>query len=168
MRLENTDTVTVTDTVSVMANEADGSLVATVEVGAPPARVFRALASDEICQWWVRPGVFDTREWSGDVRAGGRWQTSGVGRGHPYTLGGTFLEVDAPRRLVHTWQFAGRPGAPSTVSYDVEPIAGGTRVTLRHAGLADPEARTNTRIGWETSFARLVEILADEAQARRG
>jgi hypothetical protein len=31
-----------------------------VEVAASPERVFRALASNEITEWWVRPGVFDT------------------------------------------------------------------------------------------------------------
>ena len=29
--------------------------------------MFRALCSREICDWWVHPGVFDTREWTGDV-----------------------------------------------------------------------------------------------------
>lgn len=161
MRLDKAETVNAT------ANVADGSLIATVEVGASPARVFRALASAEICQWWVRPGVFDTREWTGDVRAGGRWRTSGMGRGNPYALEGAFLEVDAPRRIVHTWQFVGALGAPSTVSYEIEPIAGGTRVTLRHSGLAVPEVCTNTCLGWETSFERLVDVLAADGPARR-
>ena len=31
-----------------------------------PERVFQALASNEISEWWLRPGVFDTREWTGD------------------------------------------------------------------------------------------------------
>jgi hypothetical protein len=37
----------------------------------PAERVFQALASEEIITWWARPGVFDTREWSGEVRVGG-------------------------------------------------------------------------------------------------
>jgi len=143
-----------------VADLAEGLVLANVEIAASPERVFQALVSKEVCKWWVRPGVFDTREFTGDVRPGGRWRASGVGRGNPYTLEGEFLEVDPPRKLVHTWHAVGAPGAPSTVSYLLEPIDGGTRVTLRHSGLLAREACKNTSIGWETSFERLEEILA--------
>jgi uncharacterized protein YndB with AHSA1/START domain len=129
------------------------------DIAAPPQRVFSALASPEITRWWVRPGVFDTREWSGDVRPGGRWSASGIGGGNPYALEGEFLDVQAPQRLVHTWHLAGMPAAPTTVSYELEPTASGTRITLRHEGFASPQACTNTAIGWETSFERLKELL---------
>jgi uncharacterized protein YndB with AHSA1/START domain len=142
------------------ADLAEGSILATVEVAAPPERVFQALASKEVTDWWVRPGVFDTREWSGDVRAGGHWRASGVGGGKPYALEGEFLEVDPPRRLVHSWHPAGAPGAATTVTYLLEPLDRGTRVTLRHAGFGSREVCANTGIGWETSFERLAEWLA--------
>src|SRR5215471_11095621 len=83
-------------------------------------RVFRALTSEEITAWWVRPGVFDTREWSCDMRVGGRWRASGISRGQPYVQEGEFLEIDPPHKLIHTWDGAGRPDLPSTVTYLVE------------------------------------------------
>jgi activator of Hsp90 ATPase-like protein len=67
-----------------VADLAEGSILASVEIAAPPERVFRALSSKEIVEWWVRPGVFDTREWTGDVRVGGRWRASGMAYGQPY------------------------------------------------------------------------------------
>src|SRR5215471_16522692 len=100
-----------------VADLAEGLILATVEIPASPERVFQALASPEVVDWWVRPGVFDTREWTGDARAGGRWRASGVGNGRPYVLEGEFLEVDPPRQLAHTWQAAGAPGTPTTVTY---------------------------------------------------
>jgi uncharacterized protein YndB with AHSA1/START domain len=112
-----------------------------------------------IVEWWVNPGVFDTREWTGDVVVGGRWRASGIGRGKPYALEGEFLEVNRPQTLVHTWQGVGAPGAPSIVTYLLEPIAGGTRLTLRHVGIESPEVANNTCVGWKTSFERLAEIL---------
>jgi uncharacterized protein YndB with AHSA1/START domain len=145
-----------------VADLADGLILASVEVVAPPERVFRALASKEITEWWVRPGVFDTREWTGDVRPGGRWRASGMTRGEPYVQEGEFLEVESPRWLVHTWERAGKPDAASTVSYLVEPIDGRTRVTLRHVGFASREMCSAFAIGWETSLERLAEILAPE------
>jgi uncharacterized protein YndB with AHSA1/START domain len=146
-------------TARAVADLTEGFILASVEIAAPPARVFEALASKEIIEWWVRPGVFDTREWTGDVRAGGRWEASGIGNGQRYTLEGEFLEVDPPRKLVHTWHRAGAQTPPSTVTYLLEPIAGGTRITLRHSGLSRPEC-CGVCIGWETSFARLEESMA--------
>jgi uncharacterized protein YndB with AHSA1/START domain len=143
-----------------VADTAQGDLLASVEVAAPPERVFRALASKEITNWWVRAGVFDTRDWAGDLCIGGRWHASGIARGQPYEIEGEFLEIDPPRKLVHTWHLVGTPNAPTTVAYDLERTDGGTRVTLRHAGFTSAQTCTNTAIGWETSFEQLAETLA--------
>ena len=51
-----------------VADLAEGEILASVEIAAPPERVFRALASKEIVDWWVRPGVFNTTEWTGEDR----------------------------------------------------------------------------------------------------
>jgi uncharacterized protein YndB with AHSA1/START domain len=145
-----------------VADLSEGLVLASVEVVAAPERVFRALASKEITEWWVRPGVFDTREWTGDVRVGGRWRASGTTRGEPYVQEGEFLEIESPRWLVHTWEGVGKPGAASTVTYLVEPIDGRTRITLRHLGFASRQTCSAFTIGWETSLERLAEILAPE------
>ena len=131
-----------------------------VEVAVPPARAFEALASPEVTRWWVRPGVFDTREWAGDVRVGGRWRASGLFRGQPYSVEGAFLEVDAPRWLAHTWHGVRAPGAATTVTYVLEASGRGTRIELRHSGFDSREASAGFSAGWEASFERLVEILA--------
>jgi len=146
-----------------VADLTEGEILATVDIAAPPERVFRALTSKEITDWWVRPGVFDTREWTGDVRKGGRWRASGVARGQPYVLEGEFLEVQPPTKLVHTWQRAGLPGLPTTVTYHLQPIDGGTRLTLRHTGFVPPDACGNTCQGWETSFEQLARNLSAAA-----
>jgi uncharacterized protein YndB with AHSA1/START domain len=145
-----------------VADLAEGQVLASVEITAPPERVFRALASNEITLWWVRPGVFDTREWSGDVHEGGRWRAAGMTRGQPYVQEGEFLEIESPRKLVHTWDGTGTPGTPSTVTYLLERINGRTRLTLRHAGFASRDVCNAFAIGWETSFERLAEVLARE------
>jgi uncharacterized protein YndB with AHSA1/START domain len=136
---------------------------ATIDIKASPERVFAALISSEVTKWWVRPGVFDTREWSGDARPGGTWRASGIGRGNPYALEGEFQVIDRPQRLVHTWHPAGVPQAVTTVTYDLERLSHGTRLTVTHEGFTSPEICEGTRIGWETSFARLAELLAAES-----
>ncbi|HTP58272.1 MAG TPA: SRPBCC domain-containing protein, partial [Spirochaetia bacterium] len=138
-----------------VADLAEGHIMATVEVAANPERVFLAITSGEITEWWVRPGVFDTKEWTGDVRVGGPWRATGMGNGKPYTLEGEFLEVSKPRKLVHTWRAAGAPGPATSVTYLLERLESGTRLTLRHIGFTSRETCLNTCIGWETSFRRL-------------
>jgi len=143
-----------------VADIAEGCIVATVEVAAPMERVYRALTSHDIIAWWIRPGVFDTREWTGDLRAGGAWRASGMAGGRPYSLEGEFVEIDPPRKVIHTWRLVGAPGPTTTVTYLLAQVDGGTRVTLRHTGFAPGESSINTCIGWETSFERLAEYLA--------
>ena len=147
-------------TARAVADLSEGLVLSTVEVAVPPERAFHALASEEITHWWVRPGVFDTREWTGDVRPGGHWRASGQARGRSYVMDGAFSEVDAPQKLVHTWRLDG--GDSSTVTYLVEPVEGGSRITLRHAGLDQRQTCANTCIGWETSFEALARLLGHQ------
>jgi uncharacterized protein YndB with AHSA1/START domain len=150
-----------------VADLTEGRILASVEIAAPPERVFRALASKEIVDWWVRPGVFDTKEWTGDVCVGGRWRASGHAHGQPYVLEGEFLEVDPPRKLVHTWQRVGAPGQPTIVTYLLEALEGGTRITLRHEGFVARAQCTGACIGWETSFEQLAAVVVDQHAGRR-
>jgi uncharacterized protein YndB with AHSA1/START domain len=150
-----------------VADLAEGRILASVEIAAPPERVFHALTTKEIVDWWVRPGVFDTKKWSGDVRVGGRWRASGHAHGQPYVLEGEFLEVDPPRKLVHTWQRAGAPGQPTIVTYLLEALDGGTRITLRHEGFVAREPCTGAGIGWETSFEHLAQLVSGQHTASK-
>jgi uncharacterized protein YndB with AHSA1/START domain len=144
-----------------VADMTAGLILASVEIAAPPERVFRALASPEITEWWLAPGIFRTTEWSGELRVGGRWRAVGnVGGNERFELEGEFLEIDPPRKLVHTWHRAGTPGKPTVVTYLLEPLDGGTRITLRHAGFAPDGRFATTCHGWETSFECLAELLA--------
>jgi len=154
--------ITVNSGVRADVDPAAGRVVVSVELAATPERVFEAISSRDITRWWVRPGVFDTREWSGDLRVGGRWRASGTMRGQPYTLEGAFLEVHAPRKLVHTWERGSAPASSSTVSYSLEPLAEGTRLTVRHSGVESPDVCSRFAAGWESSLERLIEVLAAE------
>jgi len=142
-----------------VADPVEKQLLACVEIEAESERVFRALTSEEIIAWWVRPGVFDTREWSCDMRVGGRWRASGISRGQPYVQEGEFLEIDPPHKLIHTWDGAGRPDLPSTVTYLVERFEKGTRLNIRQTGFVSSDVCNAFAVGWETSLKRLAEIL---------
>lgn len=143
-----------------VADLAEGTILATVEIAAPAARVFHALASAEIVKWWGRPGVFEAREWVGEVRPGGQWRASGLdGSGKGWVLEGEFLEVDPPHRLSHTWNAPGASTPPSIVSYRLDSIDGGTRVTLRHSGVRSAEECAGACAGWEACLMGLGRML---------
>ena len=131
---------------------------ASVDLPVPMERVFEALTSEEIAAWWVRPGVFDVRYWKGDVRVGGRWHVSGIARGEVYEIDGEYTEFDPPRRLAHTWQLNGMP-LQTLVEYDLELIPEGTRLSIRHYAFPAQELCDANRIGWETSFEALKELI---------
>lgn len=151
-----------TTSARAIADIENGELLARVDIPAPPESIFPALASESITRWWVRPGVFDTREWTGDVRPGGAWRAAGIGGRGPYVLEGHFVEIDAPERLVHTWQAAGE-AALTTVTYALERRGSGTRITLKHGGFTSGATCLATCEGWETSFARLEQLARSRA-----
>jgi uncharacterized protein YndB with AHSA1/START domain len=134
-----------------VADLAEGLIVGTVEIAAPPERVFRALASDEVTRWWGSADTYRTTRFQADLRVGGAWLSEGVGAdGHTFSVGGEFLEVDPPRRLAQTWRASWEGGVVTTVRYRLEPIAGGTRLTIRHEGFGDRrQACQDHAIGWE-------------------
>lgn len=150
------------NSVTATVNPKTGEIEASAVFDASPQRLFRALTTNEICTWWVRPGVFNTQEWRADVRKGGHWTAAGIGGGQPYQLEGEFVIIDEPRKLAQTWKPVGAPVDPAMLTYDLEPQVDGVRLTLRHTGLANADVREKTRAGWETSLVRLQEIIRAE------
>jgi uncharacterized protein YndB with AHSA1/START domain len=148
--------------VTATTDPKTGEIEASAVFDTTPGRLFRALSTKEICNWWVRPGVFNTEEWSGDVREGGRWAAAGIGGGQPYQLEGEFITVEEPRKLAHTWKPVGAPFQPATLTYDLKPQSDGVQLTLRHSGLPNEDVCEKTRAGWETSLMRLQDIIAAE------
>jgi uncharacterized protein YndB with AHSA1/START domain len=143
-----------------------GTILATVEIAAPPARVFRALASDEIVTWWGSDDLYRTTAYTARLEVGGRWRADGVGRdGQPFFVEGEFVEIDPPRKLVQTWRPAWQPDLPATtITYLLDAIEGGTRLTLRHAGFgARRESCADHANGWERVLGWLIAFVAPPA-----
>jgi uncharacterized protein YndB with AHSA1/START domain len=156
-----------------IADLTSGSILATVDIAAAPERVFRALASEDIVRWWGSDDAYRTTAWTGEVRVGGAWTASGVATdGSEFSVGGEYLEVDPPRKLVHTWKPSWDDVAAMTVTYTLAAIDGGTRVTLRHDGFGDNAASCDGHaqgwervLGWLDGFASDSGVAADERPA---
>ncbi len=135
-----------------VADLTEGTILATVEIAAPAEAVFDALTTgDEITRWWGSSEAYRTTEWIGDVRPGGRWRASGVGAdGAPFSVEGEFIDVTPGRKLVQTWKAEWDGGNVTTITFLLDPIDGGTRLTLWHKGFAGrPDSCRGHGEGWE-------------------
>jgi uncharacterized protein YndB with AHSA1/START domain len=149
-----------------VADVSRGLILASVEIAAPIERVFRAITSDEITKWWGSPEEYQVTEYTADVRPGGRWKSTGVGAsGAKFSVEGEFREIEPPRLVVHTWVAPWDGNSETVVTYRLESIEGGTRVTVRHEGFADrAESCLDHGRGWERVFGWLGRHFASEAK----
>lgn len=140
-----------------VADVTAGMLLASIDIKASPERVFRALASEDIAKWWGSPDLYHVTEWTGELKVGGQWRSVGVDReGKPFEVSGEYVEIDPPKKLVQTWAPKWVNGPPTTVTYLLDPIEGGTRITVRHEGFgAAADACQGHAAGWERVFTWL-------------
>lgn len=143
----------------------DGTILATVEIAAPPERVFRAISDPkELPAWWGSDDDYRVTKYTADVRVGGKWRSEGKGNdGSEFAVEGEFVEIDAPKKLVQTWVAPWDGGNTTTITYRLESIDGGTRVTLRHHGFAGrPDSCRSHTEGWERVLSWLCAFATNE------
>ena len=134
-------------------------------IAAPPQRVFEAITDpSQVPKWWGQSGMYRTTKWQTDLRVGGKWSSNGVAAdGSEFKIHGEYLEVDPPRRLVHTWIASWTPALKTVVRWELEPrgVHGlhasgpqksgtGTVVKIHHSGFAgDSKAAQDHGNGWQ-------------------
>jgi uncharacterized protein YndB with AHSA1/START domain len=156
------------------------AIVGEIFIAAPPARVFQAITdTSQVPLWWGQKGLYRITEWKADLRPGGTWLSVGVGAdGKPFQVEGEYLEVDPPRRLVHTWRYSW--GTQKTVvRWELEPqnvhglhpsgprkAGTGTLLKIHHsgfagdaAGAADHSEGWKRVLGWLLGFAEKGETI---------
>ena len=130
--------------------DASDTIVQEITIKAPADRIFEALISpDQRVKWWGAEGRFQTTHMESDLRPGGKWMMRGVGMGgKPFTVVGSYREIERPRLLVFTWLPDWQENAPETlVRLDLEEREGVTTVRLTHSGLTSENSRASHR-GW--------------------
>jgi len=150
----------------------DDSVVAEVEIAAPPQRVFQALtSSDQLIGWWISDTCVIER-WDIDPRPGGRWylktgkSTQVINGVDAFEAHGEILEYSPPRLLVYTWiaNWNDQPSQTTVVSWVLSATKGGTHVRVTHSGLANmPVARKDYAGGWTGVLGLLRKFLEKES-----
>ena len=133
-------------------------------IKASPARVYAAITQPEqMVQWWG-PDAGPTLRAEADVRPGGRFSiVFRVLSGEEYNPTGVYREVVPEKKLVFTWEWAGRQDQESLVTFLLKPLAGGTELTLIHEGLPDEDARRSHETGWSGWLDKLPGYLTEAA-----
>jgi uncharacterized protein YndB with AHSA1/START domain len=136
-----------------------GTIHVVADIAASPEVVFRALTDpEELAKWWGAEGVYRTERWEVDLRPGGKWVThiaapegAEMGpRDEPeQEVRGEYIQVDPPRLLEFTWSPSWDGFRVTTVKYEIEQTATGSRLTVLHSGFAGrPEMATAHSEGW--------------------
>ncbi len=133
------------------------SVVREVAIAASPETVWQFLVDPAKAVRWMGVAA------SLDARPGGRYRVE-VLPGD--VVLGEFLEVDPPRRLVHTWGWETSSGSvppgSTTVAFDLVPHGDGTLLRVTHAGLPRGTAEDRHARGWDHYLPRLAAVAAGD------
>lgn len=133
-------------------------------IKASPARVWAAITqADQMLRWWG-PDAGPTLDVVADVRPGGRFSV--VFRlldGTEHNPTGHYQQVVPETTLSFTWDLPTTQEPPSLVTFRLEPVDGGTELTLTHEHLPDEAACESHRWGWSGLLDKLPVFLGDAA-----
>ena len=128
-------------------------IVRSIDIAAPPERVFPLLVEPEALQrWWPDLAELDPRE-------GGRFRMEFAGGESVVT--GEVTVFEPPRALGLTWAWDGRPAETATwIDLTVTPLDGGrSRVEVVHSGWERvPDLRTAHDAGWAHFLGSLAAL----------
>jgi uncharacterized protein YndB with AHSA1/START domain len=100
------------------------------------------------------PDFYRQEAWKADLCVCGEWSvTVRFADGSTNGGSGEFAEIDPPRKMVMTRRFEKHPllgGRETTITYRLDPVAAGARVTVREEGfIGRSEAAYGNAEHWE-------------------
>jgi uncharacterized protein YndB with AHSA1/START domain len=130
---------------------------------APPERVFAAFVdAEQLRQWWG-PAGFTMESLQFDPVEGTDYRlTMKPPTGDAFHIRGTFLAVEAPRRLVHTFVYE-EPDPDDQETLVTLTFEGGdseTRLVLEHEPFKTPARWELHRDGWTETLEKLERFLS--------
>jgi uncharacterized protein YndB with AHSA1/START domain len=116
---------------NVTAEPGQHTIVITREFNAPRALLFRAMMEpDLLAQWWGGPDDIRTIIDKFEPRPGGQWRfIQKDADGNEYAFHGVHHAIEAPERIVYTFEFEGMPGHVLLETITLEERDGKTLMT---------------------------------------
>ncbi|MGD9692025.1 MAG: SRPBCC domain-containing protein [Phycisphaerales bacterium] len=117
--------------------------VTSVDIRAPIGRVWEEITRSGMC----RP-MFGT-VYKRDLKPGGAFRYSSADDKRTFVYG-EIVEVEPPRKFVHTFRFTMKGDPPTLVTWTLEEKGSGmTRVTVRHEGfIGETLTKKRVTVGW--------------------
>lgn len=132
-----------------------------------PELLWKAMTDPDLIPRWWGPERYPTRVDSMDVRIGGSWRfMSSDGNGSESAFSGKYLEIDAPARMVQTWNFEPiGPGHETVETAVLAALEGGkTRMTTttQYQSIDDLDGilSTDMESGARETWDRLAVLVA--------
>jgi uncharacterized protein YndB with AHSA1/START domain len=119
----------------------------------PIEKVWAALIDPDALAQWLMVNDFEPRIGKRFMLRG---EPSAEWRGR---MGCVLLEMEPPRRMLWSW-LRSKVEEPTRVEFRLDPIEGGTRMTLMHTGDTDPGTRGRLSSGWPVKLGNLGALLA--------
>lgn len=145
---------------------SDAEIRMTRLFNAPPQLVFDVMSRPEhVREWWGNLGEgYSVPVCEIDFRVGGAWRFVSRHPNGDAEFYGTYLEIDAPHRIVFTEIYAPFPDSPSTVTSVLTEENGKTRMTatVRYSSkdVRDMVIASGMAKGAGISYDRLEDLLA--------
>jgi uncharacterized protein YndB with AHSA1/START domain len=138
---------------------------------APRDLVFKTYTDPNLIPQWWGPRNHTTRVDKMEVRKGGIWRYTGVDpQGVPFAFNGVYHQVDAPERLVFTFEYEGTPGHVLMETVTMEALGNQTKVIDQsvYQSVEDRDGMVNAGMEWgaRESMERFSELLATLIKAR--
>ena len=130
---------------------------------ASPDKVYRAWTEAEQVKKWFGPEVCDCTEAEVDLRVGGRYRFVLDEPDGRHIVGGEYVELSPPGKLVFTWKWEHVPeDSPATlVTVEFLPKGDGTELVLTHERFPAADVRDLHNQGWIGCLNCLDKLLAE-------
>ncbi|MDX6592597.1 MAG: hypothetical protein QOJ13_1793 [Gaiellales bacterium] len=136
-----------------------------ITIDASPETIWSFLVDPEKAVQWMG----STAEL--DPRPGGLYRVAVAGT---HIARGEFVELEPPRRLVHTWGWepeedkamSSVPPGSSTIEIELEPVGDSTIVRFVHRDLPSAESAASHTHGWDHYLPRLVAVASGSDPGR--
>jgi uncharacterized protein YndB with AHSA1/START domain len=146
--------------------DSQRALVITRVFDAPRELVWKAWTHPAQAQRWMGPRGFTATHLKSDLRPRGVWRAClrRDDNGEEYWQGGVYLEIVAPARLAYSFAWdetRARRNHATLVSLSFTERRGKTTMSFRQEVFETVAERDGHQLGWNSTFDRLVELLAE-------
>ncbi len=144
-------------------------VIITKVISASIEKVWDAWTNPESMKQWLSPEGMTNPEVTNNFETGGKYRIVMEGRNMPnpshnglMAVGGKYLEIEKPHRLVFSWLWENAPAETHTTKIMLlfkEISSDKTELTLIHTDFADDNMRYEHNMGWNSTFNKLEQFL---------